>query len=387
MARYHDLKGKGFCFILFLWFLWFMNFNVRTIFSPIMPLIEDEFMVSHARASSVFVFQSMGYGLSLFFSGFFCGRLGYRKSIIISLVVSSALFFSISFVKEFSLLYILSLICGISTGIYLPSAIPLITEYFSEGTWGRSIAIHDSAASISIFSAPFIALFLLQLVQWRGIFTIFGVIFALAAITFYFVSDELKITGARRVIVGDLVRTRALWIMAILWIFAAGANLGVYFIVPLYLTKELLLPIEYANTVFGISRLGGVAVAISVGFLVDRFSLRKIMCLILLATGILTVLVAWGSVRFMGLFLFLQASFVTGFFPVGLVCISRMFARETRGMATGLILTIGVTFGWGIIPYLLGLSGDNLGFRFGILLLGVTVIMSSGLTFLLRELE
>ncbi|OPX98825.1 MAG: L-galactonate transporter [Syntrophorhabdus sp. PtaB.Bin006] len=248
MVPYHGLKGKGFCFILFLWFLWFMNFNVRTIFSPIMPLIEDEFMVSHARASSVFVFQSMGYGLSLFFSGFFCGRLGYRKSIIISLVVSSALFFSISFVKEFSLLYLLSLICGISTGIYLPSAIPLITEYFSEGTWGRSIAIHDSAASISIFSAPFIALFLLRFIQWRGIFTIFGVIFALAAVTFYFVSDELKIAGARRVVVGDLIRTKALWIMAILWIFAAGANLGVYFIVPLYLTKELSLPIEYANT-------------------------------------------------------------------------------------------------------------------------------------------
>ncbi|OPY68509.1 MAG: putative 3-hydroxyphenylpropionic transporter MhpT [Syntrophorhabdus sp. PtaU1.Bin002] len=339
----------------------------------------------HGPAASLY--SSRWATLSLFFSGFFCGRLGYRKSIIISLVVSSALFFSISFVKEFSLLYLLSLICGISTGIYLPSAIPLITEYFSERTWGRSIAIHDSAASISIFSAPFIALFLLRFIQWRGIFTIFGVIFALAAVTFYFVSEELKIAGARRVVVGDLIRTKALWIMAILWIFAAGANLGVYFIVPLYLTKELSLPIEYANTIFGISRLGGVAVAISVGFLVDRFSLRKIMCLILLATGILTVFVAWGSVRFMGFFLFLQASFVTGFFPVGLVCISRMFARETRGMATGLILTIGVTFGWGIIPYLLGLSGDNLGFRFGILLLGLTVIASSGLTFLLRELD
>ncbi|NLW34190.1 MFS transporter [Syntrophorhabdus aromaticivorans] len=387
MARYHDLKGKGFYFILFLWFLWFMNFNVRTIFSPIMPLIEDEFMVSHAQAGGVFIFQSAGYGFSLFFSGFFCGRLGYRKSIIISLIVSSALCFSTFFVKDFSLLYFLSLIFGISTGIYLPSAIPLITEYFSEKTWGRSIAIHDSAASISIFSAPFIALFFLQFVEWRGIFTVFGVIFALAAITFCFASDELKIAGARRVMAGDLIRTRALWIMAILWIFAAGANLGVYFVVPLYLTKELSLSIEYANTVFGISRLGGVVVAISVGFLVDRFSLRKIMCFIMLATGILTILVARGPARSIGLFLFLQASFVTGFFPVGLVCISRMFARETRGMATGLILTIGVTFGWGIIPYLLGLSGDNLSFRFGILLLGLTVMMSSGLTFLLKELK
>ncbi|OPY76554.1 MAG: putative transporter [Syntrophorhabdus sp. PtaU1.Bin050] len=387
MTRYHDLKGKGFYFILFFWFLWFMNFNVRTIFSPIMPLLEDEFSVNHARAGGVFIFQSVGYGLSLFFSGFFCGRIGYRRSIIMSLITSSVLCFSISFIREFPLLYLLSLIFGMSTGVYLPSAIPLITEYFSEKTWGKSIAIHDSAASISIFSAPFIALSFLQFVQWRGILAVFGGIFALAALALYFVSDELKMPGARKVVIGDLIRTRALWIMAILWIFAAGANLGVYFIVPLYLTKELSLPIEYANAVFGISRLGGVAVAISVGFLVDRFSLRKIMCLILLATGILTIFVAEGSVRFIGLFLFLQASFVTGFFPVGLVCISRMFGRETRGMATGLILTVGVTFGWGIIPYLLGLSGDSLSFRFGILFLGLTVIASSGLTFLLSELD
>jgi MFS family permease len=387
MTAYHGLEGKGFYFILFLWFLWFMNFNVRTIFSPIMPLLEDEFLVNHARAGGVFIFQSVGYGLSLFFSGFFCGRIGYRRSITISLIISSIVCFLIPFVKQFSLLYLLSLIFGISTGIYLPSAIPLITEYFSEKTWGKSIAIHDSAASISIFGAPFIALSFLRFVQWRGIFAIFGVIFALAAVTLYFVSDELKITAARKAVVGDLIRTKVLWIMAILWIFAAGANLGVYFIVPLYLTKELFFPIEYANAIFGISRLGGIAVAISVGFLVDRFSLRKIMCVILLATGLLTVFVAEGSVGFMGLFLFLQASFVTGFFPVGLVCISRMFGRETRGMATGLILTLGVTFGWGIIPYLLGLSGDNLSFRSGILVLGLTVMASSGLTFLLRELD
>lgn len=77
MKKFADLKGKAFLFLLFFRFLWFMNFFCRKIFAPIMPLIEDEFFIGHARASSLF---------------------------------------------------------GLSTGIYLPSAIPFITEYYDERT-------------------------------------------------------------------------------------------------------------------------------------------------------------------------------------------------------------------------------------------------------------
>ena len=63
--------------------------------------------------------------------------------------------------------------------------------------------------------------------------------------------------------------------MGIIWVFPAGACLGVYFVVPLYLTKELSLDIAYANKIFGISRIGGVFVAIMAGFIVDRFGVKK----------------------------------------------------------------------------------------------------------------
>jgi MFS transporter, NNP family, nitrate/nitrite transporter len=387
MEHHAELKGRALAFLSLLWFLWFINLGARAMFSPILPLIEDEFFVTHARAASIFTFQSIGYAIALLFSGIYSGRLGHKKCIALSLAVSSGLLFLIPFMKAFSALAIFSFILGISIGTYLPSVLPLITEYFAEKHWGKSIAIHDSAASVSIFCIPFIVLFLLRLFAWRGIFTVMAVVFLMSAITFFLVSDELKITHSRKTMRRDLLRRRSLWIMGILWSFAAGAHWGIYFVIPLFLTKELSLSIGYANTVLGISRLGGIGVAIMCGVLVDRFSLKKITFTMLLFTGLFTILVGASSVRFMGIFLFFQVIFVTGFFPMGLVSIAKAFDRETRGMATGFVLIVSVLLGSGLIPYLLGLSGDLVGFRFGIVLLGVLVTASSPLLFYLKEIE
>ena len=374
--RYPELRGKAFLFLSLLWFLWFSNMCVRVIFSPILPILEDEFAVSHAAASSVFMFQAVGYGASMFCSGIFAGRLGYKRSITISLVVSALLFFTVPFIKAFPLLYVFSLALGISIGMYLPSAIPLITECFAEKDWGKSIAIHDSGAPVGIFGVPLIVLFFLHFMRWRGIFVIFGILFLAGAVVFHYVCDEVKISKQRKRIFGDLIRTRSLWIIAVLFIFASGANLGIYSIIPLYLTKELSLNIGYADAILGISRLGGIGVAILAGFLVDRINLGKVLFCLVLLTGLLTVFLGAVSVRHVGVALFLQAVVVTGFFPVALVSIAKMFGREVRSMATGFIVTLAIVFGVGLIPYLLGLSGDLISFRFGIVVLGSLTCLS-----------
>jgi MFS family permease len=213
-----------------------MNFGVRIIFAPILPLIEDEFAISHARASGVFVFHSIGYGISLMLSGFYCSRFGYKKSIAVSLGISSLIFFSIPFVKVFSFLYLFSFMLGFSIGLYLPSAIPLITEYFAEKDWGKAIPIHDSGSSVSIFCMPFIALFLLPLAGWRGIFVVFATIFLVFAVVFPFLIDEVKVKYSHKEVFMDTIRMKSLWVLSALWVLGAGATLGVYFMFPLYLT-------------------------------------------------------------------------------------------------------------------------------------------------------
>jgi len=370
---------------MLLWSLWFINFSVRTIFSPIMPLIEDEFIISHAKASSIVALNSLGYAISLFLSGIFSGLVGYKRSIITSLLISTCVFFFIPFVRQFSYLSLCAFTLGLSTGIYLPSIIPLITHYFEEKTWGKAIAIHDTAASVSIFSAPFIALFLLNFFAWRGIFYVFSVAFILCTLLFYFFTSEVKTQKTRENIFVALMKEKSLWIMFIIWSFSTSANLGIYFVIPLYLTKELGIDIGYANKIFGLSRIGGIAVAIMTGFIVDRFSLKKTIFFLMLTTGLLTLFLAFKDIRIIQASLFFQAACASGFFPIGLVAISRIFKGSQRSMATGFIVTIAIIFGTGIIPYGLGLAGDLVSFRFGIFLLGLLVAGASTFTFLLKS--
>jgi NNP family nitrate/nitrite transporter-like MFS transporter len=387
MSRFTSLRGTAFLFLLFLSSLWFLNFVGRTILSPVLPLIEDEFLISHAKASSIFIFLSIGYGISIFFSGLLSGTFGYRKSIIVSLLVTALMFFLIPVVKVFVALYAFAFIIGVATGIYIPAVIPLITSYYDEKIWSKTIAIHDSSASLGVFAAPLVAIFLLRFFQWRGVLGVMGFIFVIAAIMFYLLFHELKVARVTKAVLGKFIRRRALWVLSIIWVFAASTSIGVYYITPLFLTKELYLDIGYANTIFGISRLGGFVVAISSGFLVSRFSIRIIMASILIISGASTAFVALAGVKFIGLALFLQASFIYGFFPAGLIAISRIFDLNVRGLATGFIFGFGVIIGWGVTPYLLGLSGDLLSFKFGILLLGLAVMLSSSLVFLLKELR
>ena len=147
MARFEEFRGRALLFLFFLVFIWFINFSVRIVFSPILPILEDEFMVNHARASGIFTFMSAGYGMAVLLAGLFSGRVGYKKAIIICLASLGLLNFVIPFVRNFYLLYLFALVLGFSHGLYIPSAIPLITEYYAEKNWGKAIAIHDTGAS------------------------------------------------------------------------------------------------------------------------------------------------------------------------------------------------------------------------------------------------
>lgn len=158
MARFESLKGRALFFLCLAWLLWFLNFTSRTAFAPILPLLEDEFSVTHARAAAIFTFISFGYGFSLFFSGVFATFLGFRKSVIVSVVASAVLFSLFSLVKVFEVFYALGFVLGIAVGIYLPSMLSLITDFYDERIWGRAIAIHDSGASLSTTLAPFLVL-------------------------------------------------------------------------------------------------------------------------------------------------------------------------------------------------------------------------------------
>ena len=308
MHQTRALRGKAGAFLLFAAFLWFMSFTARTIFSALLPLMEDEFAVSHARASSIFVFMSVGYALSLMFSGLFARLFGPKKSIVASLTLAALAHAMVPLLKVFQLFYVSMFLLGVSVGMYLPSMVPLLTAHYDERDWGKVLAIHDSGAGISLFAAPLIATGLLTLMPWRGIFVVTTATLLVCAAVFLFVSEEAKgfFRGKQSFFLTTLWRKRELWLMGTVLTFVAGASIGFYYLIPLYLVKEVGMAPAKANIILGISRTISVAAGISTGFLVDRFSLRRTLFFLAFFGGILTILLATKDVARIEVLLFVQ---------------------------------------------------------------------------------
>jgi nitrate/nitrite transporter NarK len=247
-------------------------------------------------------------------------------------------------------------------------------------------AIHDSAASLGLFATPFVAVFALRLLPWRGTFILLAAACLLCAIIFWCVSEEVGTRKETTYFPREVLRRRSFWLFGITWIFMAGATMGVYFVVPLYLSKELSLGVEHANTIFGISRIGGAAVGILAGFLVDRFRGKRIIFFLVLATGFFTALVAVNDLLWIEIFMFCRRLPWQGSSPSRLSLSPECLKAKSGGQAVRFIITLGV-IGMSVIPYLLGLSGDLVSFRLGFLLLGIVTALSSGLLYFVKELR
>jgi MFS family permease len=384
MSRYMSVKGKGFAFLLLLWSLWFLVMLVRTILGPILPLVEDEFVISHAKATTLVSFLALGASSSLFASGVFSGRLGYKRSALLCMAVSAVAFLLIPHAEAFSYLSGLMFVLGAATGAYFPCIIPLVTEHYAPSIWGRALAIQDTGASLSLFGAPLLATLLLKFVSWRQFYYVFAAAYFVSGMVFLLFAREVKVTRKLGSYFGEAFKNPSLWVLAVLWAIATGASMGVYQVIPLYLTKELSFTTQYANTIFGLSRLGGVIFGVVMGFAADRFNLKKGMFAVLFLGGICTTLMGQTNLIVLRVALFLQGTVMIGFFSVGLVAVSRMFRMEQRSLATGSISTLSGLFGFALLPYLLGLAGDYLSFRFGIFAFGLLVVLSSGLVFFLK---
>lgn len=361
------------------WGLWFFNFSTRIIPSPVLPLIEDELMLSHARAGGLFTFLYAGYAFSLLMVGSMAPKVGYKRCIICGFLCSSSALFIVQYTYSYWELALLFLLIGLGCGVYLPSIMPMITETFPREHWGKAIGIHDSAASLSILFMPLYISIGLNLFPWRRLLLFLCIASMVVVLLFWIFSKEPRREKvADRYAATEVLKKKALWYMMPLWIVAAACCLGVYSIIPLFLVHERGLPLDLANTVFGISRLGGIVVSVTAGFLVDRLGVRRMLFWTLFLTGLSTAGLAMAR-PFNPLVgaLFFQATVALGFFPVGLATISKLTTSSERSMAMGVVISVGVIFGLGVAPYLLGTIADRVNFQTGILLLGVLTTLSS----------
>jgi NNP family nitrate/nitrite transporter-like MFS transporter len=187
--------------------------------------------------------------------------------------------------------------------------------------------------------------------------------------------------------VRPVVSTRSFWVMIFLFALGMGAQVGIFTMLPLYLTEERGMSAAQANTILGLSNIAPLAVVFLSGWIATRIGLRATMSLFLSLTGVMVVLVGLLEGAAMVVCIFLMAALAVGFFAPGFASLSRIVQPTHRSLAAGFGPPIAFLLGGGLLPLALGYLGQAASFSLGIIITGIAVIAGAFLVFAVDLLD
>jgi NNP family nitrate/nitrite transporter-like MFS transporter len=379
--------------LLFLAAIFFLNFIARIIMAPLMPTIEQDLHITHSQAGSLFLLVSVGYFPSIMGSGFISARLTHRRTIVLSSVTLGMALLLVSQCRTLWAIRVGLIALGLSAGFYLPSGIATLTSLISSRHWGKALAIHELAPNLSFLTAPLISEALLRWISWRGILGLLGVAALLAGAAFARFGKGGKFPGEALNLgsIKILFTNHSFWIITLLFGLGVSGTLGIYAMLPLYLVIERGFERDWANSLIAISRIPVPGMSFLAGWGTDHLGPKRTLFGVFLLAGLAIVLLGITSGTWLVLIILIQPLLAACFFPAGFVALSLVVPPAFRNVAVSLMVPLGFIFGGGIIPTLIGVSGDAGTFPLGIVLVGVLVfsgtVLSRFLTYSAQSTE
>ena len=374
--------------VVFVTLLFFLSFIARFIFSPLMPAIAKDIAIKPGQAGSLFFLGSLGALAGSLATGFVSARINHRGTLLISVFGVSAALVGAYFAGSVWALRGVFIALGVMAGLHLPSSVATITAMVRPSDWGRALSVQQLGPPLSLVAGPLVAVGLLAWFHWNvvllwvaGLSAVLGLAFLLFRGVGSFPGDPPSPT-----LVGPVFRTRSYWVMIFLFALGMGAQVGIYTMLPLYLTTERGMTSGSANTLLGLANISPLIMVFVSGWVTVRIGERRAICLFLSLTGVMTVLV--GSLSGVGLkvSVFLMAALAVGFFPPAFAALSRIVPSNLRSLAAAFGPPVAFILGGGLLPTALGYMGQVSTFGLGIVITGVVIAVGSGAAFLLRLL-
>ncbi len=375
--------------ILFITLLFFLAFLARFIFSPLMPVIESELGITHAQSGSLFLVMSAGFFTGQIFSGFVSSKLKHRGSLALSAIGIGLALLCINFTGSFRLLRIIMIFLGLAAGLHLPSAMATITAMVDRKEWGKAMAVHQTAPSISLVLGPFLIIWLEGLLSWRGILSCIGGLSIIVGIMFMVLGrcGEFPGDSPRPSLVKNLVTKRSFWVMVTLFALAMSGTIGIYTMLPLYLVSERGFSQDTASTLLGLSRVSGLLMPFISGWFISRLGEKKLIFFVLILAGTGTIFLGALSGMPLILIIFIQPAVLGCYFTAGFAALARIVQPQLRSIAASFTTPAAFLIGGGLFPALLGYMGETCTFSLGIVITGALMILFAPVVFLLSLID
>jgi NNP family nitrate/nitrite transporter-like MFS transporter len=327
--------------------VFFFVFSARIVLSPLLPAIEEDLGLSHARSTLLFLFLSAGYGLFTLLSGFVSARIGHRWAMVAAVSAGCLCLLAVALSPSLGLIRVGLAFIGMATGLYLPSAMPSATSLVRPREAGRALAIHELAPNLAFVLIPLLAAALLPALSWRWLLAVLGLAGLCVALLF-------ALRGRSGGYRGEL---------------------------PHWANVALILSRPSFWVIVRVSGLGAVFLA---GWLADRFGARIVLAGVLVGAGLATAALGLAGGALLVAAVFVQPMLSASFFPVGFAAIARITTRRVYNVTVSLLLPLAYLLGAGVAPAALGLAGDRGSFAGGLILFGALLAAGSTLVLLLR---
>ena len=376
--------------LFFLAGLFFLNFTSRVIFSPLLPVIEQEMGIAHAQSGSLFLFISVGYFFSVLSSGFVSAKINHKRTIVLSsLTLGCALFILGKCTTLFTLqLGLLGL--GLGAGLYFPSGLATIANMVAPTYLSRGMAIHELAPNLGFVAAPLLCDLFLSFLPWRQGLALLGVFIIGGGISYAFSSHGCKEKGQAPDLSASFIlfRMPVFWAMVVLFSLAICSTLGIYSMAPLFLVHDHGMDSGRANGLLALSRVAAILMPLAGGWLGDKFGKHRVMAILLLLTGILTVSMAMvGDNMWLIVLVVAQPLSAVCFFPPGFAVLSKLGSAQCGNLAVSLCLPISFLVGGGLMPTLIGWIGDNYSISAGFVLVGSMMAVAGTISLIITFMK
>ena len=386
-----------------LWVVALLNYMDRQMLSTMkeamshsIPELEKAETFGNLMAAFMWIYRLMSP-----FAGAIADRMNRKWLIVASLFVWSSVTLLMGFTHDFSTLYILRMIMGLSEAMYIPAALALIADFHTGKSRSLAIGVHMTGLYVGQALGGFGAM-LSHHLSWENTFIyfgLFGALYALVLATFLHETDaqlerikngtknnESQSNGLNNIVqsFGKILSSVPFWGMLIFFTatslpgWATKNWLPTLFEQNLHLNMQVAGPLSTAT--IALSSFIGVFIGGAISDRWVRTNVKGRIYTSAMGLGMMAPALAflgfgssyWSVIG--GGFLF---GFGLGFFDTNnMPILCQFFSSRYRSTAYGVMNMSGVIAG-GYITKMLGKSTDagNLGRDFGVMAVVILVVV------------
>ncbi|MCG6930496.1 MAG: MFS transporter [Desulfofustis sp.] len=338
----------------------FFSMIGRTIFSPVMPYLQEELAISLATVGTLFLLSSISYSLVMVYSGYLTAWIGHGNTVVAALVMITV-GMVISAGAGNALMLAAGMICiGAGGGTYAPSGIAMVNSRISIEKRSTAFSFHEVGSNSAVLLAPIIVLAAVPLLGWRGVLLLLASLAAVTSVIFYVFGAADSGVGAKPNLntIGTILRLPNTYVAMLVFSTSLTGLHGVYSILPAYLVEHSTWSPEHVNSLVTLSRVISISILLLAGPIIKMMGRRNTIMVILLFTGVLTGLISVAQGRMLELVVVLQPALIAAMFPAQLSCLADIGETRYLNVTSALVITVGMIFGAGVVPALVGVLGD-----------------------------